>query len=130
MKTTHEGAVALVAAAGTAGWLGYVALVPHTTGGDTVFGSAPLTDEGLAPLVLYLVVSVIAVAAAGWRRVAPPATIGVAAVAGPTVLAFFTAPQGDGDGLWGLIFLYFVVLGYAFTALARFTERVSRKQPS
>ncbi len=107
-----------VAAIGTVGWLGSAAVVPHTEGGATFLSTDPLFDDGIGPLLLYLIPTVAASVAAAWRRVAQPIAIGAAASIGPLFLAYFTTPQGDGDGLWILIFLMLPAIGLGFAGAA------------
>ncbi|MFA5889932.1 MAG: hypothetical protein WDA27_03095 [Actinomycetota bacterium] len=53
----------------------------------------------------------------------PARRIGIASVAGPAVLALFTASRGDEDGLWGLVYVYLVGLAILSTFLG---ERFGR----
>lgn len=124
-------ALALVAGA-TLVWLVYVGLYQHETpcdgrssGCPTVYGyDAPLPDEHAAGILLLLVAFVAPAAWVGWNRLAPPVTAGAALALGPTALAWWTAPRGDNDGLWGLVFWFLPVLGGLAAVVAAVAERV------
>lgn len=60
----------------------------------------------------------------GWRRLAPPLTTGAALALGPTVLAWWTAPRGDNDGLWALILWFLPALGALAALIAAVAERI------
>jgi hypothetical protein len=113
-------------------WLIYVGLYEHetpcdggTTGCPTVYGyDAPLPDEQIGGIVLLLAGFAGSAAWVGWRRLAPPVTAGAALALGPTVLAWWTAPRGDNDGLWALVFWFLPVLGGLAAVIAAVAERV------
>ncbi len=116
----------------TAVWLIFAGLFQHetpcdgkTTGCPTVYGyDAPLPDEHVAGIVLLLVGFVLPAAWVGGRRLAPPVTAGASLALGPTVLAWWTAPRGDNDGLWGLVFWFLPALGGLAAVVAAVAERV------
>lgn len=54
----------------------------------------------------------------------PTGLIGGALILGPIVVAWWTAPRGDGDGLWVLVYLYLFILGIVADVLARFGRKV------
>lgn len=60
----------------------------------------------------------------GWRCLVPPVTAGASLALGPTVLAWWTAPRGDNDGLWTLVFWFLPVLGGLAATVAAVAERV------
>jgi hypothetical protein len=123
--------IALVVASTTV-WLVYVGLYQHETpcngkmaGCSTVFGyDAPLPDEHIAGIVLLLAGFLLPALWVGWRRLAPPWTTGASLAVGPTVLAWWTAPRGDNDGLWVLVFLLLPALGGLAVVVAAVAERV------
>lgn len=88
----------------------------------TVFGTRPLLTE-YDGLGLWVVVAtwVLIAASAGWRRVETPGTIATAIFAGPLLLAWWTTPRGDEDGLWVLIYLYL----FFFTAMASLAATIA-----
>ena len=124
-------AAALVVAS-TAVWLVYVGLYQHetpcdgvTTGCPTVYGyGAPLPDEHIAGILLLLAGFALPAVWVGWRRLVPPVTTGASLAFGPTVLALWTAPRGDNDGLWALVFWFLPVLGGLAAVVAAVAERV------
>ncbi len=85
---------------------------------------APLPDEHVAGIVLLLAGFAVPALWVGWRRLAPPLTTGASLAVGPTVLAWWTAPRGDNDGLWALVFWFLPVLGGLAAVLAAVAERV------
>ena len=119
--------------ASTAVWLVYVGLYQHetpcdggTTGCPTVYGyGAPLPDDHSAGIVLLLVGFALPAVWVGWRRLLPPVTTGASLALGPTVLAWWTAPRGDNDGLWALVLWLLPVLGGLAAVVAAVAERVS-----
>lgn len=133
-------APALVLASTTV-WLVYAGLYQHetpcngmTTGCPTVYGyAAPLPDEHAAGIVLILVGFAVPALWVGWRRLASPLATGASLAVGPTVLAWWTAPRGDNDGLWILVFLSLPMLGGLAAVLAavagRVAEHVGRENP-
>lgn len=103
----------VLALGSTAVWLVNVGLYEHETPCDgktrcpTVYGyEAPLADDQGAGFVMLLAWFLVPALWVGWRRVLPPLTAGAALVIGPTSLAWWTAPRGDNDGLWTLIFWF------------------------
>ena len=54
----------------------------------------------------------------------PPVTAGAALALGPTLLAWWTAPRGDNDGLWALIFWFLPAFGAVAAVLAAVAERI------
>ena len=118
--------------ASTIAWLVYVGLFQHgtpcdgkTTGCPTVYGyDAPLPDEHSAGIVVMLAGFFLPALWVGWRRLAPPWTTGASLALGPTVLAWWTAPRGDNDGLWALVFWFLPALGGFAVAVAAVAERV------
>ncbi len=125
--------LALVIASTTV-WLVYTGLYQHetpcigkTTRCPTVYGyDAPLPDEHIAGTVLLLAGFVLPALWVGWRRLAPPWTTGASLALGPTVLAWWTAPRGDNDGLWALVFWLLPALGCLAVVVAAVAERVGR----
>jgi hypothetical protein len=110
-----------VVVVGALAWLAYVALLPHTTldaNNLTVFGTTARYSENDSIVLLPFAAMLVAAAVAGWRRVAPALSIGVAVVSVPFLLAYWTTPQGDQDGLWGLIFFMLPMLGGAAAVVA------------
>lgn len=114
-------------------WLVYVGLYQHetpcngtSTGCPTVYGyDAPLPDEHSAGILLLLAGFAVPALWVGWRRLAPPLTTGASLAVGPTVLAWWTAPRGDNDGLWALVFWFLPALGGLAVVVAAVAERVS-----
>ncbi len=129
--------VAVLALVSTVVWLVYVGLYQHETpcngriaGCPTVYGyNAPLPDE--APIGMLLLLAGFALPAAwvGWRRSVPPVTAGAALALGPTVLALWTAPRGDNDGLWALILWFLPVLGGLAAVVVAVVGRVRAARP-
>lgn len=121
------GGLMAVVVAGALAWLTYVALVPHSTIGDarTVFGTTPRYGDDDSIILLPFAVMIVAAAIAGWRRVAPALTIGSAVILVPFLLAWWTTPQGDGDGLWALIFVMLPVFGGAAALVAGIARGVA-----
>lgn len=109
----------------TAAWLAFVAGVPHTEGSASVFGTEPFLSEEDSVFWLLLAAFVLVSAGAGALRVGRPLAIGAAVVVGPSALAYWTTPQGDGDGLWALIFLYLPVFGVIAAAVAGATSAIA-----
>jgi hypothetical protein len=117
---------AILAATSTAAWLLYAGLYQHETPCDgfpdrcpTVYGTrAPLPDEHSAGLLLLLLAFLVPAAVVGWRRLAPALTAGAALTVGPVALAMWTAPRGDNDGLWALVFWMLPGLGGLATAVS------------
>ena len=113
-------------------WLAYVGLYQHETpcpGSvgrcNTIYGyGAPVPDEH--PLGIVLLVGTFSMAAAwtGLRRSARALEIGAALVVGPLILAGWTAPRGDNDGLWSLVFLLLPVAGGFAASIAAIAERI------
>ncbi|HEX9683517.1 MAG TPA: RDD family protein [Acidimicrobiales bacterium] len=130
-RRTGSSAVAL-AVISTAVWLAYVGLYQHETPCDgratrcpTVYGyEAPLPDEHAAGILLLLAGFALPALWAGWRRRIPPMTAGAALALGPTSLAWWTAPRGDNDGLWALIFWFLPILGAAAAVVVTVADRV------
>lgn len=126
-------ALVLVVASTTV-WLVYVGLYQHetpcngqTTGCPTVYGyDAPLPDEHIAGILLLLAGFAVPALWVGWRRLAPPLTTGASLALGPTLLAWWTAPRGDNDGLWALIFLFLPALGGLAVVVAAVAQSVGR----
>lgn len=122
-----------VAATSTLCWLIYVGLVQHetpcaagTVGCPTIYGwSAPLDDDSAIGGTLVVGGIVLPALVAGWRRLAPPVAIGASVIAGPTVLALGTAPRGDNDGLWALVFWSLATLGALAAVVAAVAARVA-----
>lgn len=106
-------------------WLVYVGLYQHETPCDgratrcpTIYGyDAPLPDQHLAGNLLLVAGFVVPAAFAGWRGGVPPLAAGAALALGPTVLAWWTAPRGDNDGLWALVFWFLPLLGFLAAGL-------------
>lgn len=119
-RRPSSGAVipALITTSVTA-WLLYVGLFQHetpcgerTTACPTVYGyDAPLTDEHPLGLVVIVAGFLLPAAWVGWHRLALPFATGFSLTVGPLLLAGWTAPRGDNDGLWVLIFFGLPVLG-------------------
>lgn len=113
-------------------WLGVVGLYQHETpcngrteGCPTVYGyDAPLPDEHFAGMVLMLAGFAIPAVWVGARRSIPPATAAAALALGPTALAWWTAPRGDNDGLWVLIFWALPIFGGLAGIVAAVSERI------
>ena len=113
-------------------WLLYAGLYQHGTPCNgkatrcpTVYGyDAPLPDDHVAGIVLLVVGFAVPALWVGWRHLAPPLTAGASMAVGPTVLAWWTAPRGDNDGLWALVFWFLPVLGGLAAVLAAVAERV------
>lgn len=123
--------VAGLALASTVVWLGYVGLFQHetpcgrATPCPTVYGfDAPLPDGHPAGILLLFAGFALPAAWVGWRRSVPPLTAGTALAFGPTVLALWTAPRGDNDGLWALILWFLPVLGGLAAVVVAVAERV------
>ncbi|MGQ0830756.1 MAG: RDD family protein [Microthrixaceae bacterium] len=124
--------IAGLVAVSTLAWLLFVGLYQHETpcstgnsGCPTVFGyDAPVGDENPIGPVLVLSVFVAPAAWSGWRRRAPALTIGAALTVGPTLLALWTAPRGDNDGLWVLVLWFLPVLGGLAAIVAALARRV------
>ena len=129
----------LLLLASTTVWLVYVGLYQHetpcqgeATGCPTIYGyDAPLPDGHIAGTVLLLAGFVVPALLVGWHRLAPALTTGASLALGPTVLAWWTAPRGDNDGLFPLIdqrfwhiFWYLPVLGSLAAVAAAVAERV------
>lgn len=118
-------------------WLVYVGLYQHetpcngrATGCPTVYGyDAPLPDEHPAALLLLVAGFALPAAWVGWRRTVPPVTAGAALALGPTLLAWSTAPRGDNDGLWALIFWSLPVLGALAAGVVTVAERIRSGRP-
>lgn len=129
--TTWTAVPALVGISTTV-WLVYAGLYQHeipcdgrTTGCPTVYGyDAPLPDGHVAGLVLVLAAFAIPALWIGWRRLATPFTTGVSLAIGPIVLAWWTTPRGDNDGLWILVFFGLPMLGGLAALLASVAGRV------
>lgn len=122
-------------------WLVYVGLYQHETPCDggatrcpTVYGyDAPLPDEHPAGILLLVAGFAVPAACIGWRRLVPPLTTGAALALVPTVLAWWTAPRGDNDGLWTLIFWFLPLLGGLAAVVVAVAERITvarRRSPS
>lgn len=120
------------AAAGVLGsiiWAIVVALYEHETpcGGastcPTWYGFMPPASvpEGIGYLLLFGGM-VAASALLGVRTTTPSITIGASLVAFPALLAWWTAPRGDNDGLWVLVFWVLGLVG-AFAAACAETAR-------
>lgn len=124
------------AATSTLCWLIYVGLVQHetpcaggTVGCPTIYGwSAPLDDDSAIGGILVVGGIVTPALVAGWRRLAPPVAIGASVIAGPTVLALGTAPRGDNDGLWALVFWSLATLGALAAVVAAVAARVATRR--
>lgn len=124
-------AVALLVTS-TVVWLVYAGLYQHetpcngkATGCPTVYGyDAPLPDEHIAGILLLLAGFVAPAVWVGWRRLVPPFTTGASLALGPTVLAWWTAPRGDNDGLWALVFWFLPLLGVLAAGVAAVAESV------
>ena len=128
-----------LAAISTIAWLAYAALYEHETPCDgrsfavdrvtrcaTVFGTRPPLDvSDAAGWWLLLAAFLVPAAIAGWRRVAHPLAIGAALAAGPGILAFWTAPRGDNDGLWVLQLWTLPAMGGFAALTAMVAERTS-----
>jgi hypothetical protein len=104
---------AILALVSTTVWLVYVGLYQRETpcGGrarcPTLYGyDAPLPDEHVGGVLLLLAGFALPAAGVGWRRIVPPLAAGAALALGPTLLAWWTAPRGDNDGLWAFIFWF------------------------
>ena len=124
--------VLALAAISTLIWLVYVGLYQHETpcdgrssGCPTVYGyGAPLPDQHIAGALLLLGGFMLPAVAFGWRRRLPPLTIGAALAVGPTLMAWWTTPRSDNDGLWTLIFWLVPVLGGLAVVVAAVAERI------
>lgn len=120
-------------AVSTAAWLVFVGLFQHETPCgrydsrcDTVYGwRAPLPDEHPLGSILVLGGFLVPAVLAGRSRLAPPAAVGAALTVGPVALALWTAPRGDNDGLWALIFWYLAILGLLASCVAAVSGRVA-----
>lgn len=123
---------AIAAGIGTVVWLLYAALYEHETPCDgaercpTVFGFvAPLASDNGDGGRLLIGGMLAAAAALGVRRRTPSITIGAFLVGVPAVLAWWTTPRGDNDGLWILIFLMLAVLGAFATGTAEIARAIA-----
>ena len=127
--------LALVAAS-TLAWLAFVGLYQHETpcAGratrdalcPTIYGyDAVLPDGHFAGILLLLASFAVPAALAGWRRLAAPPTIGASLALGPTLLAVWSAPRGDNDGLWTLIFFLLPALGGLAAVVAGVAGRMA-----
>jgi hypothetical protein len=120
---------AAASAAGVVVWGIFVSLYEHETPcGDapscpSIFGSPALLggDDGAGYLIL-LAGMLAAAALLGATRSTPSVGIGASVVALPSLLAWSTAPRGDNDGLWVLVFWVLAAVG-AFAAGAAETAR-------
>lgn len=125
-------AVPALVVVSTTVWLVYAGLYQHeipcdgrTAGCPTIYGyDAPLPDEHIAGLMLVLAAFAIPALWVGWRRLATPVSTGVSLAVGPTVLAWWTAPRGDNDGLWILVFFGLAMLGGLAALLTAVAQRV------
>jgi hypothetical protein len=99
-----------------------------------VYGyDALLPDEHLAGILLLVAGFAVPAACVGWRRLVPPLSAGAALALGPTVLAWWTAPRGDNDGLWVLIFWFLPFLGVLAAGVVAVTGLIAaarRRAPS
>ena len=78
----------------------------------SIFGSAaPLRSDDGAGYTILFAGMLAAAALLGATRRTPSVGIGAALVAVPSVLAWWTAPRGDNDGLWVLVFWIMAVVG-------------------
>lgn len=119
-------------ATSTVVWLVEVGLFQHetpctagSTGCPTVYGyDAPLQDGHPVGGALLLGGFLIPAAWFGWRRLAPPLTVGASLALGPTLLAWWTAPRGDNDGLWTLVFWQLPALGGLAAVVSSLADRV------
>lgn len=126
---------AALAGVSTIAWLAYVGLFQHETpcGSGfsrcpTVYGyEAPLPEGHMVGTVVLVGGFVLPAAWAGWRRLVPPMTAGAAVAVGPTLLAWWTAPRGDNDGLWTMVFWLLAALGGLAGGVAYGVERVRRR---
>ena len=104
--------------AGVVVWGVFAAMYEHETpcGADpicpSIFGSpaALRSDDGAGYAILFAGM-LAAAAVLGATRRTPSVGIGAALVALPSVLAWWTAPRGDNDGLWVFVFWLMAVVG-------------------
>lgn len=129
----RRGALVGLVVSSSAVWLIYVGLYQHqtpcssgTTGCPTVYGyGAPLPDEHPLGMAILLVGFAIPAAWSGWRRLAPPLTTGASLAVGPTLVAWWTAPRGDNDGLWTLVLWLLPILGGGAAVVAAVAQRIA-----
>lgn len=114
---------------GTVVWGLFVALYEHeipcegTGRCPTVYGfDPPFAVSGGFGYVILVVGMSAAGAVLGATRRSPSIGIGASLVAVPALLAWWTAPRGDNDGLWVLIFWPLAFVG-AFSAGCAETAR-------
>ena len=83
-------------------------------------------DDSPSTLRMWLLwIAMVAVAAIlGYALPEDDGFIAFAMVGAPLVAAGWTAPRGDGDGLWVLIFPYLVVMGFVLWLVAWLAGRL------
>lgn len=120
----------IATAFGTVVWGLFVALYEHETpcdGADrcrTIYGFvAPIAEPNSVGYLVLAGGMLGASAILGATRTTSSIAIGASLVALPAVLAWWSAPRGDNDGLWVLIFWLLAFVG-AFAAGCAETFRV------
>ncbi len=74
--------------------------------------TVPQGDEGSSSRGYVLWAGLITAAAVlGWTYPGLARIVATGLVGGPLMTAFWTAPRGDNDGLWTLIFPYLIFIG-------------------
>lgn len=92
--------------AGLGVWFATVAAVPT---GDRV--------SGLRMQLLWIAM-IVGAAMLGYLFSNDDGLVAFGMSGGPFVAAFWTAPRGDGDGLWVLFFPYLIVMGFVLLLVA------------
>lgn len=130
-RAYHWRTAGIATALGIVVWGFFVALYEHETPcGDaarcpTIYGFvAPLAEPNPLGFMVLVGGMVWAAALLGVTRKSPSITIGAFLVALPALLAWWTAPRGDNDGLWVLIFWPLAFVG-AFSAGCAETARAT-----
>ena len=101
--------------AGTVIWILTMAAYPRASDGPNEANG----NAALFPLLL------LAASIVGYFEPRRPRLVAAAIIAVPCLLAPFTTPRGDGDGLWTLIFPMLAVLAVLMAGCAAFGGRVA-----
>jgi hypothetical protein len=99
-------------AAGLGIWMATMGAVP-----DGEYASSARTT-------LLWAAMIVAAGALGYALPGDSDLIALGLAGGPLLIAGWTAPRGDGDGLWVLFFPYLVFMGFVLALVAWLTGRL------
>ncbi len=93
-----------------------------------VFAAGPTLEPSERPISIFIWAIILAAFFAGLFSGAKERTIAIALALPPLILAIWTAPRGDDDGLWILIFPFLLFSGALCYCLARLGANIRKRR--